>query len=144
MMSKPLSLRLGVALRALALISLVSLTLGDARSEPLVVSGTRYASRTDFLYGTWEWLRQQPAQKIQLRFSRDGTFFFNNFTTGLTHQGRFDADKTEAMHLTITKSCDKEGCNNRNPPLIVEYPMRPSAANIFYSADEKWDRLSRE
>lgn len=142
-MNRTFSLRFDAALRALGLVALVLLSFGDARGEPLVVSGTRYESLADFLYGTWEWKRPEPRQAVQMRFSLNGDFFYNNFTTELIHYGRFVA-KTNSLELTISRSCSKGNCNSRNPPLVVSYPIQPEEKNLMYSAFEKCDRLSRE
>jgi len=143
-MGSSFSLRSVAMTRSLGFATLILLSLGDARGEPLVLSGTTYASQTDFLYGTWEWLRPEPQQTVQMRFSRDGAFFFNNFTVGLTHHGKFKSDKANSMQVIIDKSCDKKGCSDRNPPLVFDYPMRPTAPNQFYCNEEKWDRLSSQ
>lgn len=125
------------------------LSLGCAASaayaQALVLPDGKFASKRDYLYGTWVWERQSPRQTVQMRFSRKGDFFFYNLTTGLSHYGRFES-RAKRLYLVIRRTCTNNGkkCANRNPPRKVDYDFRPVRADQFISSDEDWRRKSRE
>lgn len=112
-----------------------------ARAQPLNLSDGNYASLSEYIVGTWKWERVEPRQTVQMRFDRGGGFFFHNMTTGLQHQGSFAVTGNQ-FHLTIVRSCENNGarCQDRAPPLVVNYNFTPSSAGVFMSNDERWER----
>jgi hypothetical protein len=130
-----------------ALFGLLSLTgiMSAAHAQALALPDGKFASKAEFLHGTWVWERQSPRQTVQMRFSRNKDFFFHNLTSGLTHYGRFETTKV-GIHLVIHRTCTANGkkCSKRDPLLVVDYDVRPVKANEFYSKDEHWLRLARE
>lgn len=126
-------------LRAILCATLLAAASPPAHAEAFTIGGRTFASAEAFLIGSWTWLRRDPAQTVRMRFGRDGSFFFNNDTTKLTHTGSYRSS-AKGIELVIAKTCDAKGCSDRTPPMVVNYPLRPETPNRFYSADEEWNR----
>ncbi len=132
------------ALRAIVLHTILGATLlaalsVGAHAEEFSVGGRSYPSLEAFLQGSWTWLRRDPPQIVHMRYGKDGSFYFNNETIRLTHNGTYKGTP-KGIELVITQTCDAKGCADRAPPMVVNYPLRPEAPNRFYSADEEWNR----
>jgi hypothetical protein len=114
----------------------------SAQGQQITLSDGSWPSTAAYLAGTWKWERQQPRQTMIMRFGADGSFFFHNFTIDLQHWGSFTAG-SQKLALSVTRSCEDKGgtCENRNPPLALEYTIKPTAANVFMANTERWERL---
>ena len=134
-------------LRHAAVIALAALTLAltpaTANAQTLELPGGKYDSPAAYLVGTWNWARDQPRENMRIAFRADGTFLYENFITGLRHQGRYTAT-TSRFALSIMRSCQGDGagarCEDRAPPIPVAYPFTPVDAGTFHSNHERWQR----
>ena len=124
----------------LTAVGLLTLPLA-ARAQVNLPDG-KYPSTAAYLQGTWKWERAEPRQTVIMRFGRDNSFFFHNFTIDRQHWGTFSA-AGQKLSVVVTRTCDNKGsvCENRSPPLNVEYPIAPSSANVFQSGAERWERM---
>jgi hypothetical protein len=128
---------IGVAVWLLALTAAFG-----AEAQQIRLSDGTYPSTAVYLQGTWKWERAEPRQTVIMRFGRDNSFFFHNFTIDRQHWGSYSAAGGK-LSVVVTRTCDDKGttCENRNPPLNVEYPIVPSSANVFQSESERWERM---
>jgi hypothetical protein len=129
------------AFRRVALALIVLSAAFAVRAQTITLSDGNYASTAAYLEGTWKWERQEPRQTMIMRFSQDGSFYFNNYTIDLQHWGRYTATGQE-LALQVTRSCEGKGkvCENRNPPLDLSYSITPRSANVFMANTERWER----
>jgi hypothetical protein len=129
------------AFRVVALALLMLATALAAQAQQITLSDGNYASTGAYLEGTWKWERAEPRQTMIMRFGRDGSFYFHNFTIDLQHWGRYTASGKD-LALKVTRSCEDKGnaCENRNPPLDLNYTITPSSANLFLANTERWER----
>jgi hypothetical protein len=84
-----------------------------AQACEVVLPDGRFPSMMDYVVGTWVWERRRPRQTVQMRFSRNGDFFFDNSTIGLIHHGRYEF-KSNALHVKVHRSCERGRCTDRN------------------------------
>jgi len=113
-----------------------------AQGQEIKLSDSSYPSTAAYLAGTWKWERPEPRQTMIMRFGRDGSFFFHNFTIDLQHWGTYSA-AGQHLDLTVTRSCEEQGktCEDRAPPKHLEYTISPTSANVFQSNTERWERM---
>lgn len=133
-------MRQAVTAFAVGVLALVTASVAEAQQVKLA-DGT-WASTGAYLEGTWKWERPEPRQTMVMRFTRDGIFFFHNFTIDLQHWGRYRA-VGQKLSITLTRSCEEQGgnCETRNPPKNLEYTISPSSANVFMANTERWERM---
>jgi len=117
-----------------------------AQADPVVVPGGRFRSMVDYLAGTWVWEKPQPRQTMHMRFGRNGLFFFNNFTLGISHYGRYEIGAGGALHLELYRTCTDHGreCRTNTPPRTENDTIHPIRANEFATQKDSWIRLHRE
>ena len=129
------------AITAFAVGVLALMTAVSADAQQVKLADGAWASTAAYLEGTWKWERPEPRQTMIMRFRRDGSFFFHNFTIDLQHWGRFRAEG-QHLALTLTRSCEDKGgnCEDRNPPKKLEYAITPTSANVFMANSERWER----
>jgi hypothetical protein len=123
-------------------VALLMLTSGlAARAQQITLSDASYPSAGAYLEGTWKWERQEPRQSMIMRFGRDGSFYFHNYTIDLQHWGRYTATG-ERLAVKVTRSCEDMGrlCEDRDPPLDLSYAFTPTGANVFMANTERWER----
>jgi len=108
-------------------------------AEAITLEGKNFASLQAFLVGSWTWIRREPAQVVHMRFGNDGSFFFNNATIKLMHYGNYKTTE-KGIELTILRSCDPNGCENRTTPVVHNYSLRPETPNRFMAGSEEWNR----
>jgi hypothetical protein len=130
------------AFTAFAVGVIALMTAFAAQAQQVKLSDGTWASTGAYLQGTWKWERQEPRQTMIMRFSRDGSFFFHNFTIDLQHWGTYRATG-ESLAITLTRSCEEKGsnCENRNPPKDLAYTITPTTANLFMANSERWERM---
>ncbi len=124
-------------------VCVLALTAAFAvEAQQVKLSDGSYPSMAAYLQGTWKWEREEPRQTVIMRFGRDNSFFFHNFTIDRQHWGSYSASDGK-LAVVVTRTCDDKGstCENRNPPLNVEYPVAPNSANVFMSQTERWERM---
>jgi hypothetical protein len=129
-----------VTMLAVGMLALMT-AFGAGAQQVRLADGT-WASTGAYIQGTWKWERPEPRQSMIMRFNRDGTFFFHNFTIGLQHWGTYRATG-EKLAITLTRSCEDKGnnCENRNPPKDLAYTITPTTANVFMANTERWERV---
>jgi hypothetical protein len=129
------------AVTAFAVGMLALMTAFAAGAQQVRLADGTWVSTAVYLEGTWKWERPEPRQTMIMRFSRNGSFFFHNFTVDLEHWGRYRVDG-QHLALTLTRSCEDKGstCKNRNPPKTLEYTIVPTSANMFMANSERWER----
>ncbi|TMJ31183.1 MAG: hypothetical protein E6G95_03895 [Alphaproteobacteria bacterium] len=125
---------------AVGLLALLTAFVADAQQVKL--SDGTYPSTAAYLEGTWKWERQEPRQSMIMRFGRDGSFFFHNFTIDLQHWGTYRATG-QKLAITLARSCEDKGknCETRNPPKDLDYSITPTSANVFMANTERWERM---
>ena len=125
-----------------AVLALTLAPAPEAAAQAIKLSDGSYASTGAYLEGTWKWERQEPRQTMIMRFGRDGSFFFHNYTIDLQHWGTYRA-VGQQLFLTLTRSCENQSsnCQDRSPPKDLDYAIAPTSANVFMANSERWERV---
>jgi hypothetical protein len=106
------------------------------------VSGRRYQSLDDYLYGVWSW-RNQQSQVLHIHLYRNNAFLAFNTFTQVRVFGRFWTAANRHMHIRISRICRFRNC--RPPPrqLGRSYPTYPRSTNVVQNGNERWTRIRR-
>jgi hypothetical protein len=129
------------AFAAFAVVLGLMTAFAAAAQQVKLADGT-WPSTAAYLEGTWKWERQEPRQSMIMRFGRDGSFFFHNFTIDRQHWGTYRG-AGQTLSLTITRTCDNQGkiCEDRSPAQDLAYAITPTTANLFMANAERWERM---
>ncbi|MBV8393492.1 MAG: hypothetical protein JOY81_09965 [Alphaproteobacteria bacterium] len=114
---------------------------GAPHAQALTLPDGKFASLSEYLSGTWKWERQEPRQTVIMKFEGNGAFYFNNLTIDLQHWGKYVVSDGN-LKVIVSRSCSNQSrnCEDRNPPLDLDYPLTPASAGVFMSNAEKWER----